>query len=38
VRDAAGKGWDGLLGGCGLEVCVAGAGKISQTSVGAEQV
>jgi len=30
VRGEAGAGWDGLRGGCGLEVC-----KISQTSAGA---
>ena len=32
---AADAGWDGLRGGCGLEVCGAGAGKISQTPAGA---
>ena len=26
-----GMGWDGQRGGCGLEVCEAGAGKISPT-------
>jgi len=31
----AGAGWDGLRGGCGLEVCGVGAGKISQTPAGA---
>jgi len=30
----AGAGWDGLRGDCGLEVCGAGAGKISQTRTG----
>ena len=28
-------GWDGGWGRCGLEVCRAGAGKISQTLAGA---
>jgi len=36
VRCGAGGGWDGLRGGCGLEVC--GAGKISQIPAGAERV
>ena len=37
MRCAAGAGWDGLWGGCGLEVCGggAGAGKISQIPAGA---
>jgi len=34
----AGAGWGGLRGGCGLEVCGAGTGKISQTPAGAARV
>ena len=30
-----GAGWDGLRGGCGLEVCGCRAGKNSQTPAGA---
>jgi len=33
-----GADWDGLRGGCGLEVCGARAGKISQTPAGARRV
>jgi len=29
-----GTGWDSLRGGCGLEVCEVGAGKISPTPAG----
>jgi len=34
----AGAGWDGLQGGCGLEACEAGAGKISQNPASARRV
>ena len=40
MQGGAGAGWDGLRGGCGLEVCGcgAGAGKISPTPAGAGRV
>jgi len=36
VQCGTGVGWDGLQGGCRLEVCGVGAGKISQIPAGRE--
>jgi len=38
IWDENSPGWESLRGGCGLEVCRSGAGKIFQISAYAGQV